>query len=119
VSPADDAASRESGTGLTLGEAQAAVDAWISGFEEGYWPPLANLARLVEEVGELARELNHRYGSKPKKPGEPEADLGLEMADILFVLIALANEQGIDLQSAFEETLRKYQVRDATRWTRK
>jgi NTP pyrophosphatase (non-canonical NTP hydrolase) len=53
---------------MDLKEAQARVDAWISQFEEGYWPPLHNLARLVEEVGELARELNHRYGSKPKRP---------------------------------------------------
>jgi NTP pyrophosphatase (non-canonical NTP hydrolase) len=105
--------------GLTLAEAQAAVDAWISRFDEGYWPPLANLARLVEEVGELAREINHHYGSKPKKPEEPEADLALEMADILFVLIALANEQRIDLEAAFERVLEKYRVRDAGRWTEK
>lgn len=102
---------------LTIRDAQAAVDAWISRFEEGYWPPLANLARLVEEVGELARELNHRHGSKPKKPGEPEGDLGLELADILFVLIALANEQGVDLSGAFRDVLRKYDSRDAQRWT--
>jgi NTP pyrophosphatase (non-canonical NTP hydrolase) len=105
--------------GLTISQAQAAVDAWISRFEEGYWPPLANLARLVEEVGELARELTHRHGPKPKKPGEPEADLGLELADILFVLIALANEQGIDLEAAFRRVLEKYRVRDADRWTPK
>lgn len=103
--------------GLTIAGAQAAVDAWIARFEEGYWPPLANLARLVEEVGELAREVNHRYGAKPKKPDEPETDLALELADILFVLIALANEQGIDLQDAFERVLEKYRVRDSTRWT--
>jgi NTP pyrophosphatase (non-canonical NTP hydrolase) len=103
--------------GLTLGEAQAAVDAWISRLEEGYWPPLANLARLVEEVGELARELNHRYGAKHKKPDEPDADLALELADILFVLIALANEQGVDLEVAFQQVLEKYRVRDADRWT--
>jgi NTP pyrophosphatase (non-canonical NTP hydrolase) len=105
------------GTDLTLRQAQAAVDAWISRFEEGYWPPLVNLARLTEEVGELARELNHRYGAKPKKPDEPDADLGLEMADILFVLLALANEQGIDLGEALERVLEKYSVRDAGRWT--
>ena len=104
---------------LTLREAQAAVDAWIGQFEEGYWPPLANLARLVEEVGELARELNHRHGAKPKKPGEAEADLGMEMADVLFVLLALANEQGIDLSDALARTLEKYRVRDGDRWTRK
>ncbi|MFW6078905.1 MAG: nucleotide pyrophosphohydrolase [Gemmatimonadota bacterium] len=103
--------------GLSLRDAQAAVDAWIGRFEEGYWPPLSNLARLVEEVGELARELNHRYGHKPKKPDEPERDLALELADILFVVIAIANEQAIDLEAAFERVLEKYRVRDAKRWT--
>ena len=104
---------------VTLRDAQRAVDEWIGRFAEGYWPPLSNLARLIEEVGELARELNHRYGNKPKKPGEPEQDLALEIADIMFVLIAIANEQKIDLQSAFEQTLEKYRTRDADRWTKK
>ncbi len=103
--------------GLTIREAQAAVDRWIARFEEGYWPPLANLARLTEEVGELARELNHRYGSKPKKDDEPDGDLALELADILFVVITLANEQGIDLEDAFARVLEKYEVRDSHRWT--
>jgi NTP pyrophosphatase (non-canonical NTP hydrolase) len=103
--------------GLTIRGAQAAVDAWISRFEEGYWPPLVNLARLTEEVGELARELNHRYGAKPRKPGEPDADLALELADVLFVVIALANEQGIDLEAAFQQVLEKYRSRDSERWT--
>jgi NTP pyrophosphatase (non-canonical NTP hydrolase) len=103
---------------MTLAEAQKAVDAWISRFEEGYWPPLANLARLVEEVGELAREINHRHGSKPKRPDEGDAELALELGDVLFVLIALANEQGIDLQDAFQRVLAKYRVRDADRWKR-
>lgn len=102
---------------MKISEAQHAVDDWISGFEEGYWPPLSNLARLVEEVGELARELNHRYGDKPKKDSEPESDIALELADILFVLIAIANEQGIDLGAAFERTLEKYRTRDGQRWT--
>ncbi len=102
---------------ITLAGAQRAVDAWISRFEEGYWPPLSNLARLTEEVGELARELNHRYGDKPKKADEPEQDLGLELADILFVVIALANEQGIDLERQFARVLEKYEVRDSARWT--
>jgi NTP pyrophosphatase (non-canonical NTP hydrolase) len=104
------------GAAMTLAEAQHAVDAWISRFEEGYWPPLANLARLVEEVGELAREINHRHGSKPKKADEPETDLALELGDVLFVLIALANEQGIDLTTAFEKVLEKYEGRDSGRW---
>lgn len=102
---------------MKIREAQAAVDAWIGRFREGYWPPLSNLARLVEEVGELSRELNHRYGHKPKKPGEAEGDLALELGDILFVLIALANEQHIDLEEAFQRVLDKYEARDADRWT--
>lgn len=103
---------------MTLEEAQRAVDAWIGQFEEGYWPPLANLSRLVEEVGELARELNHQHGPKRKRPDEPVQDLALEIGDVLFVLIALANEQKIDLTSAFERVLEKYRVRDASRWKR-
>ncbi len=104
---------------MDLKEAQAHVDAWISQFEEGYWPPLVNLARLIEEVGELARELNHRHGAKKKRDDEPEQDLALEMADVLFVLLALANEQGIDLDEALERTLEKYRLRDSERWSRK
>ncbi len=104
---------------MELKEAQRRVDEWISQFEEGYWPPLVNLARLTEEVGELARELNHRYGAKPKKSGEPEQDLALELADVLFVLLVMANEQGIDLDNALLRTLEKYRSRDGDRWTRK
>ena len=103
---------------MTIAQAQQAVDAYVSQFKEGYWPPLSNLARLIEEVGELARELNHRYGDKPKKPGEPEQDIGMELADILFVLIAIANQQQIDLQASFQAVLDKYQVRDRDRWNR-
>lgn len=104
---------------MELKEAQARVDAWISQFEEGYWPPMANLARLIEEVGELAREMNHRFGPKTKKPGEPEQDLALELADVLFVLLVIANEQGIDLDQALERVLQKYKTRDSERWVRK
>jgi NTP pyrophosphatase (non-canonical NTP hydrolase) len=104
---------------MDLKEAQRRVDDWISRFEEGYWPPLVNLARLMEEVGELAREMNHLYGAKTKKPDEAEVELAMELADILFVLLAIANEQGIDLDDALERTLEKYRVRDSDRWTRK
>jgi NTP pyrophosphatase (non-canonical NTP hydrolase) len=104
---------------VTIEEAQRAVDAWIGQFEEGYWPPLSNLARLMEEVGELSRDLNHRYGHKPRRRDEPDQDLALELGDILFVLIALANEQKIDLTAAFARVLEKYRVRDASRWTRR
>ena len=104
---------------MELRDLQAEVDAYISQFKEGYFPPLVNLARLTEEVGELARELNHRYGPKTKKPDEPEGDVALELADILFVLVVLANQMDIDLQEAAERTLTKYRVRDVDRWERK
>jgi len=104
---------------MDLKEAQARVDAWISQFEEGYWPPMHNLARLVEEVGELARELNHLYGSKPKRPDEAEQELAMELADVLFVLLVIANEQKIDLDGALVRVLEKYRARDSHRWARK
>lgn len=110
---------RPSAGALTLREAQAEVDAWIGQFKEGYWPPLANLARLVEEVGELAREINHRHGPKRKRAEEGEADLALEMGDVLFVLCALANEQGVDLEAGLRGVLEKYRGRDAERWERR
>jgi NTP pyrophosphatase (non-canonical NTP hydrolase) len=103
----------------TLAEAQRRVDQWIQQYEEGYFHPLTNLTRLIEEVGELAREVNHRYGQKTKKPEEPEGDLGMEMADILFVLICMANREGIDLQEAFERMMGKVKARDEQRWTKK
>lgn len=100
-------------------EAQERVDRWITSFEEGYWPPLAILARLTEEVGELSREINHRHGSKPKKDGERPSELELEIGDVLFVLVSLANQQGIDLGRALRRTLEKYERRDGDRWTAK
>ncbi len=100
-------------------DAQRQVDEWISQFEEGYWPPLANLARLMEEVGELARLVNHRFGTKPKKREEDEQELAEELADVLFVILCMANEQGIDLEEAFERVLEKYRARDGDRWARK
>lgn len=104
---------------MSLAEAQRRVDAWVSQFEEGYFHPLTNMARLTEEVGELAREVNHRFGQKTKKPDEAEGDLGMEMADILFVLICMSNREGLDLQSAFDRMMAKVERRDAERWTRR
>jgi NTP pyrophosphatase (non-canonical NTP hydrolase) len=104
---------------MSLTDAQARVDAWVSRFEEGYFHPLTNMARLSEEVGELAREVNHRFGQKTKKPDEPDGDLGMEMADILFVLICMANREGIDLDDAFERMMEKVESRDEHRWTKK
>jgi NTP pyrophosphatase (non-canonical NTP hydrolase) len=104
---------------MELREIQQDVDAYISQFREGYFPPLVNLARLTEEVGELARELNHRFGPKTKKKDEPEGDLALELGDVLFVVVVLANQLGIDLDEAAGRTLEKYRVRDADRWERR
>ena len=105
--------------GEGLLEAQHRVDEWISKFAEGYWPPLANLARLMEEVGELARLVNHRFGTKPKKPDESDQELAEELADVLFVILCMANEQGIDLDQAFDGVMEKYRTRDGKRWARK
>jgi NTP pyrophosphatase (non-canonical NTP hydrolase) len=104
---------------MTLTTCQRRVDTWISQFEEGYFDPLTNMARLAEEVGELAREVNHRFGQKTKKPAEAEGDLAMEMADILFVLICMANREGIDLQEAFDRMMEKVERRDTGRWTKK
>ncbi len=104
---------------MAFREAQTTVDRWISQYKEGYFAPLAILARLIEEVGEVAREVNHRFGEKPKRPDEAEGDLALELADVLFVTICLANSQGIDLDQAFDRMMKKVTIRDADRWTRK
>ncbi|MGI6451815.1 MAG: nucleotide pyrophosphohydrolase [Desulfitobacteriia bacterium] len=98
---------------------QKEVDAWISQFEEGYWQPSSMMLRLTEEVGELAREINHRYGQKPKKDSEPEGNLAMEMADILFIIVCMANSLNIDLEKAFAAMMEKYRLRDSERWTRK
>ena len=104
---------------MSLREAQQTVDRWIGQYKEGYFPPLTNLARLTEEVGELARELSHRFGEKTKKPGEADGSVAMELADILFVVFCLANSQGIDMDAAFAEMMRKVTSRDADRWTKK
>ncbi len=97
---------------------QQAIDRWIGQFEEGYWPPLANLARLTEEVGELSREINHAHGPK-KKRGEDEVRIAEELADVVIAAATLANSLGIDLGSAVDASLDKVARRDAGRWKRK
>lgn len=104
---------------MPLTDHQHRVDQWISQFEAGYFDPLTNMVRLAEEVGELAREVNHRFGQKTKKPDEAEGDLAMEMADIIFVLICMANREGIDLEEAFQRMMAKVEQRDATRWARR
>lgn len=77
------------------------------------------MARLAEEVGELAREVNHHYGEKPKKDSEPSGTIEEELGDIIFVLTCFANSLNIDLSKAFELTMTKIETRDKNRWTRK
>jgi NTP pyrophosphatase (non-canonical NTP hydrolase) len=102
--------------GKTVSEFQTDVDAWIQQVGGGYWSPHANLARIAEEVGELARILNHLYGPKPKKPDEPSQDLSEELADIVFAIICLANSEGIDLQASLQQVLDKVWIRDRDRY---
>jgi NTP pyrophosphatase (non-canonical NTP hydrolase) len=98
---------------------QRRVQAWCDAEWGGeYWPPLGNLARLIEEVGEVARVINDRYGYKPKKADEPEQELALELGDVLFTLVALANATGVDLDAGFDAVLEKYRERDAERYRR-
>ncbi len=104
---------------MSFAPIQKEVDEWISQFEEGYFPPLAMLARLTEEVGELARVVMHHHGGKKPKPGEDAGNLGDEIADAIFVLVCLANSQKIDLDEAFSTMMTKFRERDAERWTRK
>ncbi len=94
------------------------MDKWIGQFEEGYWPPLSMLAAVVEEVGELAREINDLEGYKKKRVND-NTDLRLELADVLFSLVCIANNYHIDLDKAFQEVLEKYNKRDTNRWTKK
>ena len=99
---------------MTLDEAQKTVDQWIKTYGVRYFSELTNMACLTEEVGELARVIARRYGDQSFKAGE-HADLSEEMADVLWVLICLANQTGVNLTEALEKSLEKKTKRDATR----
>jgi NTP pyrophosphatase (non-canonical NTP hydrolase) len=105
-------------TEKSLQAIQAEVDAYISQFKEGYFKPMTMLARMTEEVGELAREVNHQFGEKPKKPDEKENSIELELGDILFITVCFANALGIDLTEAHDKVMNKFRTRDADRWTK-
>lgn len=100
-------------------EIQERVDRYISQFKEGYFSPLSMMARLTEEAGELAREVNHYYGEKPKKLTEKEKTVEEELGDILFVITCFANSLNINMSDAFELSMSKFETRDKDRWTRK
>jgi NTP pyrophosphatase (non-canonical NTP hydrolase) len=95
---------------LVLREAQSEVDASIRALG-GYWPPLANLARLFEECGELARAVNQAHGPKRVKPGETQAAMQEELGDVLYVLLVLANSLDVDAESALRGALARAHAR--------
>jgi len=100
---------------MTIVEAQNQVDKWIKEYGVRYFNELTNMALLTEEVGELARIIARKYGEQSFKKKEEEISLGEEMADVLFVLICLANQTGVDLTDAFEKSLSKKTARDKER----
>ena len=104
-----------SSTDITLRQAQAEVDKWITTVGGGYFSELTNTAVLAEEVGEVARVMARRYGDQVAKPGD-ESDLADELADVVWVVMALANQTGVDLADAFRANLEKKNRRDSRRF---
>lgn len=100
---------------ITLNEAQQKVDEWIRTIGVKYFDELTNLALLMEEVGEVARIMARKYGQQSDKPEDEPVNLGDEFADVLFVLICLANQTGVNLTEAFRSNLEKKTTRDALR----
>lgn len=100
---------------MTLHDAQQQVDQWIKTTGVRYFNELTNTAILAEEVGEVARIMARRYGEQSEKESDKQKDLGDELADVLWVVICLANQTGIDLTEAFKKNLEKKNVRDRDR----
>lgn len=103
----------------SLQSMQVEIDEYIQQFKAGYFSPLAQMARLTEEVGELAREINHYYGEKAKKPEEGEKTVAEELGDVLIVTLMMANSLDIDLTATFEKNMEKFNKRDKYRFERK
>lgn len=101
---------------MSLRGLQSAIDQWIKQ-NGGYWDEMSLLARLTEEVGELAREYNHQFGAKKKKATETTSSVEDELADVLWLILCMANQQNVDMEAAFERVMTKLQVRDANRFT--
>lgn len=100
---------------IGIEEAQKKVDNWIKEFGVRYFNELTNMAMLTEEVGEVARIIGRRYGEQSEKESDKNKDLGDEMADVLFVLLCLANQTGVNLEEALQNNLQKKSIRDADR----
>ena len=100
---------------MKLNSLQKKVDDWINKYGVRYFDELTNMAQLTEEVGEVARIISRKYGEQSVRKGEVLDDLGEELADVLFVLVCLANQTGVDLEKSFDDKLKKKSKRDNTR----
>ncbi len=100
---------------MAIGQAQQQVDDWISKHGVRYFNELTNMAQLTEEVGEVARIIARRYGEQSEKPSDRDKDLGEELADVLFVVLCLANQTGVDLEGAFQKKMEIKSQRDHDR----
>jgi NTP pyrophosphatase (non-canonical NTP hydrolase) len=101
---------------MSFAPMQRQVDEWIREHTHGYFQPLQMIARMTEELGELARTVSYRFGEKKPKPGEQTGDIADELCDVIFVSICLANATGIDLDRAWEGLVTKLYQRDVNRW---
>lgn len=104
---------------MTLSDYQKEVDKLLQAYEKPYWQPLSQFARLAEEVGELGRILNHKYGDKVKKPTEEPDNMPDELGDIIFNMICMANAHNIDLDEALQGVINKLRTRDKNRFKKK
>ncbi len=100
---------------MELSSLQKQVDQWIQNHGVRYFNELTNMAQLTEEVGEVARIIARRYGEQSEKPSDKEKDLGEELADVMFVVLCLANQTGVDLQSSFDKKMALKTQRDHDR----
>jgi len=105
---------------MSLDDIQEDVDKWAKQFDPPYFPPLEQLGCLAEEVGEVARELNHLYGTKKKRPDESEGNLDRELAEVMFTVCCIANREGINLQQAWNQMMQDRQYgRDQYRYKKR
>ena len=100
-------------------EIQKEVDEWVQQYKIGYFKPLEIMAQLTEETGELAREINHRFGPKKKKNSEDTKDIEDEIADMVFTLTCLSNSLNLDMDRGFKSVMKKLNSRDKDRWEKK
>jgi len=105
---------------MSLKNFQEDVDKWTGQFDPQYWPPYEIMTRMIEEVGELGREINHLYGTKKKKEAEAKKNLGQELTDIIFTVVCMANSHKIDLEKEWKESMdEKHYGRDQKRFKKK